>query len=202
MHQGIKIVVGVAVLVGVASCSVRTGEPDAGPADPTTTTTTTTVTTSTTGPVDTPADVSVGDCLEVTDPSPADYEVATTGCADHDAVFEVATIEDGPNGRCPTDDYDTYSQTGQDEFTLCLMLNGRQGECFDGLLVGAGPSGPVRATCRTAGAMVTKVLPNRADIKACPPGTAGSMAYPQPAPGRTVCLSVPNPPGVHPPPTS
>jgi hypothetical protein len=64
------------------------------------------------------------------------------------------------------------------------MLDATAGDCFDGILTGAGPGGPVRADCRTATAKVTKTLPRVAAL-AC---TEAPRTYPQPPPGRTVCL--------------
>lgn len=179
-----KVVFAVLVLVCLTSCTVRTTGTATGTSTPE-------PSDRAAGKVNTLEDVAVGDCIEFVDRPPAEVEVATIECAQPAAVYEVAATLPSPTAECATDRYDRYYQTGHDEFTLCLMLNATEGECFDGLLVGAGPSGPVRADCATAGARVTRVLPGTADENACPAGTALPMAYPEPAPGRTVCVTVP-----------
>ncbi|WP_033295478.1 LppU/SCO3897 family protein [Amycolatopsis jejuensis] len=172
---------GLVVLAGVVSCSVpmngRASPASAPPAAPRATHG---------SKVDTLADVQVGDCLEFLDRGPADVEVGTIACTQPAAVYEVAVKLPSPGAKCPSDRYDTYQQTGRDEFTLCLMLNAKPGDCFVGLLAGA--TGPERTDCAKADDVVTTVIPDRADEHACRPGTELPLAYPVPAPGRTVCV--------------
>ncbi|MCI2418446.1 hypothetical protein MOQ72_13490 [Saccharopolyspora sp. K220] len=197
MHRVVKIVVVVAVFGSLLSCTVEiegdaksattgSAETSASARDPE-------ESGSSGSTVNTLADVAVGDCIEFINRSPADVEVGTLDCADPDAVYEVAAELPSPTAACPTDRYDRYQQTGRDEFALCLMLNAEEGECFDGLLVGAGATGPVRADCAAAGAVVTRMINGEATESACAPGTPMPLAYSEPAPGRTVCVDVPRP---------
>lgn len=78
----------------------------------------------------------VGDCVKVNDASATDADVDPIDCGKPDAVFKVAIKLETGAETCPADgDYLEYEETGSlsDGFSLCLMLNAEQGECFTDL---------------------------------------------------------------------
>jgi hypothetical protein len=128
----------------------------------------------------------VGDCVQVVD----SVQVTKVDCAAGDALYEVGVYLDDPAGTCPGDDYSAYRQTGgtKQEFTLCLMLNAGEGDCF--ALPAATLGEETRTPCDsdTATRRVTKVVDGTADRNVCASGSRDdARVYPRPA--RTVCLA-------------
>jgi len=119
---------------------------------------------------DTPvaASFNIGDCVDIS------AQVTAIDCAEPTAAYEVAIVLATTAEPCPSGDYREVEK-------LCLMLNALTGDCFSGL---DGPT-PVRESCGVAEVKVSLVQ-HVADA-ACPAGTP--LVYPEPAPGRTVCLT-------------
>lgn len=128
----------------------------------------------------------VGDCMNPREPPALAVPV---DCDAPNATYVIASRLDGPErGSCPTPSYDSYAQEGDDgDFTLCLIMNGEQGDCFTGY--GRPNAMKAKAPCAEADAIVTRTFDGRADRDACPPDNQWRLAYPVPAPGRTVCIA-------------
>jgi hypothetical protein len=92
---------------------------------------------------------------------------------------------DGSTGECPAPIYDEYTQTGDNEFKLCLMLNLDKGECINGI---DEPGKVVKADCASAEASVIEAADSQ-DESLCTEGSI-PVIYPEPAPGRTLCLQL------------
>jgi hypothetical protein len=127
-----------------------------------------------------------GVCIKFTSPTLTNPEVAELGCDDPEAAYKVAKRLDKASGSCPSDDYDSYRETGVGEgYKLCLMINGQEGACFDDLDSTSLPT--KRADCATAGFKVIKAVDGEADESACPTDdTVASLTYPEPP--NTVCV--------------
>ncbi|MEU8897102.1 hypothetical protein [Nocardia sp. NPDC048505] len=130
----------------------------------------------------------VGDCGILAGTSAAaTFERAD--CADPAANYLVAEVFDGADSQCATADYTSYYQSGGNEYTLCLRLNARIGDCFAG--------GPGRASLRvectgSADFKVDKILHGVADSAACGPAASAenTIVYPKPE-QLTFCLAAP-----------
>jgi hypothetical protein len=138
-----------------------------------------------------PAGASEGDCVRVLDASSTDADLDTIDCSRPEALFKVGIRQTSTS--CPTDgDYTTYTETSSGRrrattsFTLCLVLNVKQGECLKGL---DSPDKLARVDCATgAEAKVLKAVDGTADEKACAEGTE-PLVYPKPP--LTYCLGDP-----------
>jgi hypothetical protein len=79
-----------------------------------------------------------------------------------------------------------YTQSGRgNEFTLCLMLNAREGDCFSH--VTSGTTAKVACSAADAQARTDKVVTDQAAESACPQDTGLVLVYPEP--GETICLN-------------
>lgn len=126
----------------------------------------------------------VGDCIKVNSAEANDADVEKIDCATDEGIYQVGAKLDSTTGDCPSEYYDKYTQTGDgSDFTLCLMLNLDKGDCINGIEE-AGKV--VVADCASAEAAVVEAL-DSADESACPEGS-GPLVYPEPSPGRTLCL--------------
>ncbi|TDQ04568.1 hypothetical protein EV186_101520 [Labedaea rhizosphaerae] len=133
-----------------------------------------------------PSQAVAGDCIKVISASTTDARVEKVDCTSPDAVFKVGTKMDGTHEQCPSDSYDTYTQSGRgDEFTLCLMLNAVEGDCFSH--VSSGTTAKVACTAADAEARADKVVNGEAAESACPADTGLTLVYPEP--GETLCLN-------------
>ncbi|HEY0450972.1 LppU/SCO3897 family protein [Actinophytocola sp.] len=74
-------------------------------------------------------DAAVGDCIKVNNASATNADVETIDCADPLAVYKVGVKKESDSESCPQGDYVEYTETGS--FKLCLVLNAKQGECFN-----------------------------------------------------------------------
>jgi hypothetical protein len=143
----------VAVALVVAGCADRAGD---------------------TGPV--AASFTVGDCVDISE------QVTAIDCYEPAAVYEVGVVLARATAPCPSGDYRKYEQEdGLDDFSLCLLLNALQGDCFSGL----DGTAPTRTNCAAADVEVSFI--QHVAGATCPEGTP--LVYSEPAPGRTVCLT-------------
>jgi hypothetical protein len=127
-----------------------------------------------------------GDCIKVISASTTAARVEKVDCTSPEAVFKVGTKLDGTHEQCPSDSYDTYTQSGRgDEFTLCLMLNAAEGDCFSH--VTSGTTAKVACTAAEAEVRTDKVVNGEAAESACPADTGLTLVYPEP--GETLCLN-------------
>ena len=119
----------------------------------------------------------VGDCLKATGPGPKTTEFAVVDCGAPDAAYKVAE-RGGRRDSCPDVTYGSYSerQGKRSGFTLCLMLNARQGDCFQQTV--DFPTGQAAKVPCGAGATyrVTKVLEGTADKSACGRNAASGVS--------------------------
>jgi hypothetical protein len=135
-----------------------------------------------------PTRASAGDCIKVNTASSVDADVAKIDCTSPDAVYKVGKRIQGADRTCPSDSYDVYTQSGRGTgFTLCLMLNAHEGDCFAGVTGAAATTKKVACTATGAEARVIDVVDGRAAEGACPAETGLALVYPEP--GETVCLA-------------
>lgn len=140
-----------------------------------------------TGDADDPgaAYAEVGECVT---PRPSSDLAEQVDCAAPDATYVVGKRLEGLSDRtCPTESYDSYGQEGDDgDFVLCLIMNGSEGDCFNGY---SHPDEPkAKVPCDDAHVRVIAAFDGKADRDLCPAGSEWRLDYPVPAPGRTVCL--------------
>jgi hypothetical protein len=139
-----------------------------------------------------PASANPGDCIKVNSQSKDDADVEKIDCTSPEAVYKVGNKLDSASADCPTDSYIQYMQSGGkgDDFSLCLMLNTKEGECFADLTTQDPDKRTTKVACTAANAegKVTKVVNGQAAESACPEGTGLALIYPEPKPGQTVCL--------------
>ncbi len=135
-----------------------------------------------------PATANAGDCIKVNDASATDADVEKIDCGSADAIYKVGKKLDSGNATCPGANYDSYytkSKSGGG-FTLCLMLNAKDGECFDNVISGGGGKA-TRVTCGPgAEIQVVKVINGKADETACDGEAEGGVVYEEPP--TTLCL--------------
>ncbi|OLR89852.1 LppU/SCO3897 family protein [Actinokineospora bangkokensis] len=126
-----------------------------------------------------------GDCVVVT--SVSDADVDPLDCADPRAVFQVAERLDSSAATCPRGNYVRYAEGGRSsDFSLCLVLNTRVGDCFTDL---AGPSDRIaRVDCAGAAVRVTAVVDGDPAAD-CAEGGEPVQFYT--APPRTICGAKP-----------
>ncbi|PRY46393.1 LppU/SCO3897 family protein [Umezawaea tangerina] len=136
---------------------------------------------------DAPSSANVGDCINIKSASITNPELEKVDCGTQAAAFKVAKELGSASDKCPEGDYASYTESGRRSsgFTLCLMLNAAEGDCFkeEGSIV-AGKT--TKVTCdASASYKIEKVVKGTADKAACgPDGT--EMVYSDPA--TTFCL--------------
>jgi hypothetical protein len=140
-----------------------------------------------------PASSQAGDCIHVVDPNPAAPKIEKTECTSPDAQYKVGMTRDDPNGKCPSQNYLAYSETGgSSEVLLCMVLMAKQGDCFkpDGAVV------YVKVDCaQGAEFKVSKVIEGSDDPKKCGAGENATNAVAYPEPKLTLCRVAPDAPG-------
>lgn len=140
-----------------------------------------------------PSGAEPGECIKVNSQSVADADVEKIDCGLPDAAFKVAKNLDSSGDACPTGDYTEYTESGRrrsDGFKLCLVLNAKEGDCFqqEGTIV-AGKT--TKVTCGSSASFkVSKVSTGKADESLCEPGETAEV-YSEPA--TTLCLAEPTP---------
>lgn len=139
-----------------------------------------------------PSSAGPGDCIKVNSQAANDADVEKIDCTSPEAVFKVGVKLDSASADCPTDSYIQYMQSGGsgDDFSLCLMLNAKEGDCFANLTSqdDSKKTAKVACTAPDAEGKVSKVVNGKADVKACPADTGLPLDYPEPKPGLTVCV--------------
>ncbi|MEV6562752.1 hypothetical protein AB0M22_44025 [Nocardia sp. NPDC051756] len=132
--------------------------------------------------------VAVGECAKLSGTT-FKAEFATKECSDPEANYVVAQRIDGANKDCATKDYASYYQTGSNEYTLCLRLNVKEGDCVHSSPLGASTKVPCTST---ADYKIGRVVTGSADKSACGAkyGADSTIIYPKPDP-ITLCLLPP-----------
>ncbi|SDD27275.1 LppU/SCO3897 family protein [Actinokineospora iranica] len=134
-----------------------------------------------------------GDCIKVNSADANDADVEKIDCAKPEAVYKVGKKLDSSVGDCG-EFYEEYSErrTGRrssgKSFKLCLMLNAKEGDCFDNV-VGTNTAGKaVRVSCAggSAEVKVAAVINGKADENACSRDVDSAYIYSQPA--TTLCF--------------
>jgi hypothetical protein len=127
-----------------------------------------------------------GACVEDKSRSADDAEIQSVPCDAPEAVYKVAKTLPEPNADCPGSDYTLYYEEDPGGFTMCLMLNAKEGDCFINLEnINANVT---RVDCAEGEFKAVKVVEGEADESACPvDDTVVPLVYPEPPPG-TVCL--------------
>ena len=127
-----------------------------------------------------------GDCIKVNSVTDTKADVERIDCADRIAVLKVAKKLGNDTDQCPTGAYSKYKQSGRGtHFTLCLMLNVKEGDCLSDL---AQPAKVARVDCAGAETKIAKVIPGKSDDGACE-GETAPLVYPEPP--TTLCLGNP-----------
>ncbi|WP_157172180.1 LppU/SCO3897 family protein [Nocardia pneumoniae] len=132
--------------------------------------------------------IEIGQCAKLSGTT-IKAEFATKDCSDPEANYVVAQRLDGSNADCPTKDYASYYQTGGDEYTLCLRLNVKEGDCIDGGFLGAS----TKVACgASADFKIGRIVRGTADTSACGSKATenDTIVYPKPEP-ITLCLVPP-----------
>ncbi|MER7454065.1 hypothetical protein ABTW96_27685 [Nocardia beijingensis] len=132
--------------------------------------------------------IDIGQCAKLSGTT-VKAEFATKDCSDPEANYVVAQRLDGANANCPTKDYASYYQTGGNEYTLCLRLNVKEGDCIDGGFLGAS----TKVACgSTADFKIGRIVRGTADKSACGAKATenDTIVYPKPEP-ITLCLVAP-----------
>ncbi|MEV6321580.1 hypothetical protein AB0M45_10330 [Nocardia sp. NPDC051787] len=132
--------------------------------------------------------IEIGQCAKLSGTT-VKAEFAIKDCSDSEANYVVAQRLDDSNAECPTKDYASYYQTGGDEYTLCLRLNVKEGDCIDGGFLGAS----TKVACGAAADFkIGRVVRGTADVSACGSKATenDTIVYPKPEP-ITLCLVPP-----------
>ncbi|MGY2008881.1 LppU/SCO3897 family protein [Nocardia gipuzkoensis] len=132
--------------------------------------------------------IEIGQCAKLSGTT-VKAEFATKECSDAEANYVVAQRLDGANAECPTKDYASYYQTGSNDYTLCLRLNVKEGDCIDGGFLGAS----TKVACgSTADFKIGRIVRGTADKSACGAKATenDTIVYPKPDP-ITLCLVSP-----------
>jgi hypothetical protein len=138
-----------------------------------------------------PSSANVGDCINIVSASITDPEIEKVECGSQNAAYKVAKNLDSASDQCPEGDYGSYSESGRrsNGFTLCLMLNAAEGDCFkaEGNLVSGKTS---KVACgASADFKISKVVTGSTDKAAC--GSDGNeLVYSEPA--TTLCRIAPD----------
>jgi len=133
-----------------------------------------------------PASANPGDCINIVSASIVDPKIEKVDCGAQNAAYKVAVNLDSASDKCPEGDYGSYSESGRRSsgFTLCLMLNAAEGDCFktEGNFVSGKTT---KVTCGAdASYKVSKIVTGSVDKAAC--GSDGNeLVYSQPA--TTIC---------------
>lgn len=133
-----------------------------------------------------PAGMSVGDCAKVTGTT-SDPNATKTDCSDSAANYKVAKKLSDTSDSCPSDSYDTYTETGShsSDTKLCLMLNAKEGDCFSHFTDQNAMTLKVSCSDSSAEIKITKVINGSANESACP--NSSGISYPDPA--TTLCAT-------------
>jgi hypothetical protein len=133
------------------------------------------------------AKAGAGDCIKVNSASEKSADVEKIDCNDRIAVFKVAKKLGNDTDQCPSPDYEKYTQSGggSGDFALCLMLNGKEGDCFADY---DDPAKRARVDCAKAQVKVVKMVSGKADEASCDQQSV-PLVYPEPA--TTFCLTQP-----------
>lgn len=132
--------------------------------------------------------IEIGQCAKLSGTT-IKAEFATKECSDPEANYVVAQRLDGSNADCPTKDYASYYQTGSNDYTLCLRLNVKEGDCIDGGFLGAS----TKVACGSAADFkIGRIVRGTADKSACGAKATenDTIVYPKPEP-ITLCLAPP-----------
>ncbi|MBF6337539.1 hypothetical protein IU450_16780 [Nocardia abscessus] len=132
--------------------------------------------------------IEIGQCAKLSGTT-VKAEFATKECSDAEANYVVAQRLDGANADCPTKDYASYYQTGSNDYTLCLRLNVKEGDCIDGGFLGAS----TKVACGvSADFKIGRIVRGTADKSACGAKATenDTIVYPKPDP-ITLCLVPP-----------
>lgn len=133
-----------------------------------------------------PDKANAGDCIKVNSATEKSADVEKIDCNDKIAVFKVAKKLGNDTDQCPTPDYEKYTQSGGGtDFALCLMLNGKEGDCFANF---DDPAKRARVDCSQAEVKVLKVVTGQADEASCDQQSV-PIVYPEPA--TTFCVAQP-----------
>jgi hypothetical protein len=134
-----------------------------------------------------PGKANAGDCIKVNSANEQKADVEKIDCNSQEAVFKVAKKLSNDTDKCPTEGYEKYTQSGgsSGDFALCLMLNGKEGDCFANFETSSKLS---RVDCGNADVKVAKVVAGKADDSACDQDGV-PLTYPEPA--TTFCLAQP-----------
>lgn len=138
-----------------------------------------------------PASANPGDCINIVSASITDPKIEKVECGSSNAAYKVAKNLDSASDKCPEGDYGSYSESGRrgSGFTLCLMLNATEGECFkaEGTFVSGKTS---KVACGAAADFkISKVVTGSTDKAAC--GSDGNeLVYSDPA--TTMCRIAPD----------
>jgi len=134
-----------------------------------------------------PEKAAAGDCIKVNSATDKSADVEKIDCNDRIAVFKVAKKLGNDTDQCPSPDYEKYTQSGGGggDFALCLMLNGKEGDCFADY---DDPAKRARVDCAKAQVKVVKVISGKADEASCDQQSV-PLVYPEPA--TTFCLAQP-----------
>ncbi|MCG8916740.1 hypothetical protein L6E12_13155 [Actinokineospora sp. PR83] len=133
-----------------------------------------------------PASADAGDCIKVNNASTTDADVEKIDCGSAEAVLQVAKKLDSASAKCPEGNYQQYTSEGRgSDFSLCLMLNAKKGECFNDLDSVAKAR---KVDCAGAQTEVLDVVEGKSDQEACAgaPNTNNGRLYTEPA--RVICL--------------
>ncbi|MGH3879658.1 MAG: LppU/SCO3897 family protein [Actinophytocola sp.] len=134
---------------------------------------------------DAPASAKAGDCIKVNDAAKADIE--QIDCASKEAVYKVAVTRDDVAAKCPNDNYLEYTETGSGDLKICLVLNAKQGDCFQ---ENTQDHTRVECTSPKASFQIAKVVQGSEDAKQCgAENAAAALTYPEPK--MTLCLAAP-----------
>ncbi|MGQ0625624.1 MAG: DUF2510 domain-containing protein [Sporichthyaceae bacterium] len=74
----------------------------------------------------------VGDCIYMTGVGTPQIDAKKVGCDTPNAINKVALRIERASAACPNENYDFYSEDTVGDFTLCMTLNAKAGECFLG----------------------------------------------------------------------
>ena len=140
-----------------------------------------------------PSTAEVGDCIKVNKAAEADADVEKIDCKDSAAVYRIGAKSDTGIDDCPDGDYQVYTETGDNRLTLCLMLNAKEGDCFQEVQNDDGTLEHKRVECTSGDAAyrIGKVL-DTMDFKQCGPDFTEDEAYLYSNPSKTFCLIAPD----------
>ncbi|WP_156757542.1 LppU/SCO3897 family protein [Actinokineospora pegani] len=133
-----------------------------------------------------PASADAGDCIKVNRGGSTSADVDKIDCADPAAVFVVGKKLDSAKATCPDGDYQQYTSSGRgSDFSLCLVVNAKKGDCFDDIVIAAQAK---RVACSGAEHEVLEVVEGRSEPDACAGAlnTNDGLIYTEPP--RVICM--------------